>query len=69
MDKLTAEEVTALEASSTPDEYRKVIIAIKSTRNGKYPKDWYAQVMAPGGIHEKLAVKWNNPNAFKIQVV
>lgn len=69
MNNLTKEEIEALEACSTPAEYSTVAHAIKAAHNGMYPDNWWATVMLPGGISERLAAKWGKPDAFEMKLV
>ena len=65
---LTDEEKKALEDCATRDDYVRVAKEIKAKGGGSYPKDWYQVVLAPGGISERLAARWADPDAFKMSV-
>lgn len=66
--KLTEEEKIALEKAETPEDYNLLCDSIKKKGEGRYPEDWYAVVMAPHGIHSRLAIRWKDPDAFRIKV-
>lgn len=66
---LTDQEIATLEACPNSDAWNDACLAIKSARGGHYPPDWYAKVLAPGGISSRLQVKWNDPTAFNLHYV
>jgi len=64
---LTDEEAAQLLACANMEEYGVVARAIKAATYGDFTADWYPRVMGPGGIHEQLALKWGDPDAFEVQ--
>jgi hypothetical protein len=68
MELLSELELGALKASKDEAEYAVLARGIKATHGGGYPRDWYAQVIAPGGVLEYLRAKWNKPEFGQIKV-
>jgi hypothetical protein len=64
---LSDAEIAQLLACANMEEYRVVARAIKTATDGAYTEDWFERVLGPGGIHEQLARKWGNPDAFEVQ--
>ena len=57
MDLITEQELAGLKATKNEQEWNKVCDQIKAARNGKYPSDWYAKVMA-SGLAARITLGW-----------
>lgn len=65
--KLTEEELAALKATCSDNEWNQVCLEIKTTRGGAYPPDWWPVMMA-SGLAESIAKGWASPRTAEIQI-
>lgn len=68
MGKLTEEQKHELQTALSLEQYGLIARRIKRENGGAYPDDWYAVVIAPGGIHSQLEARFQAPGAFKVRV-
>lgn len=57
MSKITKAELADLAASRSEKDWNAVCDRIKASRDGKYPEDWWAEVMQ-SGLCAKVSAGW-----------
>ena len=66
---MTEAEETELNRIGTEEEWKAVCLKVKQARDDKYPPDWYAKVLAPGGILQKFVERTGVDGTIKVQTI
>lgn len=59
MNNIQGDELQALTDSKSEVEWNKICDKVKKDRDGAYPGDWYAKVIA-SGLARKKQLEWAN---------
>lgn len=68
LDHISEEEIQSLKATTSEAEWNAACKLIKSKRNDKYPKDWFAKVLQ-SGLMDRIAAKWGGSSEIKIETI
>jgi len=66
MSKITKAELADLAASRSEKDWNAVCDRIKASRDGKYPEDWWAEVMQ-SGLCASVSARWNGTDQVQIR--
>lgn len=65
IDPITQEELDALEACQTADEWNDLCSIIKGLREKSYPPDWWEKVMV-SGLADRVFKRWEGDTQLRI---
>ena len=65
---LTDNELARLEEAQTEQDWSTTCDAIKATRGGSYPADWYAKVIL-SGLARRVAERWGDDDRIRIMPI
>lgn len=62
---ITQEELSMLEACQSAQDWREACDAIKKSRGGMYPDDWWDKVKL-SGIMDRILARWGDDSEIKV---